>query len=329
MIPNEQAIATITKTGYVKRLAQGTFRTQRRGGKGVAGMTKKEEDEIEHLLFAMTHDYILFFTNQGRVFKLRVWDLPEGSRQSKGQAIVNLINIEQGEKIQAVLTFKPKDKGFIATVTKKGMIKKTALEKYANIRTSGIIAINLKDKDEVVDVRLTNGQNQVFIVAKNGKCIRFSEKDARPMGRSSQGVKGINLKPGDEVVSMDIIPARLRKPKDKRRKVFRHLLVVTQHGIGKKTDVYRYPLQKRGGVGVKVSNITQKTGKVVCSRVIDEKTEKLILTSKQAQVIKLPVKNIPVLSRNTQGVILMRFRKSKAGRPADSVAALACLQKTS
>jgi len=325
LIPNEETIIAITKTGYVKRLPKGTFRTQRRGGKGVMGMTKKEEDEIEHLLFAETHDQILFFTNLGRVFQLRVWDLPEGTRQSKGQAIINLINIEQKETIKAVLTIKSTDKGFITIVTRSGQIKKTPLKKYANIRSSGIIAIALRSKDQVVDVRLTDGRSQIFLVSKNGKCIRFSEKDVRPMGRDARGVRGIALKPKDEVVSMDIIPEKLPEPKDKRKKVFRHLLVVTENGLGKRTDVYEYPCQKRGGVGVKVANITAKTGKVACSRVIDEKTKQIILTSKQAQVIKLPVKNIPVLGRSTQGVILMRFKKEK-GQTTDRVAALACLE---
>jgi len=320
LIPNEETIVTITKTGYVKRLPKGTFRTQRRGGKGVAGMTKKEEDEIEHLIFSETHDYILFFTNRGRVFQLRVWDLPEGSRQAKGQAIINLINIEQKERIQAVLTRKKNAKGFITIATKNGQIKRTAIEKYANIRTSGIIAINLKDADEVVEVRLTKGTNQVFMVTHLGKCIRFPEKDARPMGRGTRGVRGINLKKGDLVVSMNAIPARLIQPKDKRRKVFRDLLVISENGIGKRTDVYRFPLQKRGGVGVKVANLTKKTGKITCAKVVNEKTTQVVITSKQAQIIKLPLKNIPRLGRATQGVILMRFRSK------DQAAAIACLE---
>lgn len=320
LIPNEETIVTITKTGYVKRLPKGIFRTQRRGGKGVAGMTKKEEDEIEHLIFSETHDYILFFTNRGRVFQLRVWDLPEGSRQAKGQAIINLINIEQKERIQAVLTRKKNAKGFITIATKNGQIKRTAIEKYANIRTSGIIAINLKDADEVVEVRLTKGTNQVFMVTHLGKCIRFPEKDARPMGRGTRGVRGINLKKGDLVVSMDAIPARLIQPKDKRRKVFRDLLVISENGIGKRTDVYRFPLQKRGGVGVKVANLTKKTGKITCAKVVNEKTTQVVITSKQAQIIKLPLKNIPRLGRATQGVILMRFRSK------DQAAAIACLE---
>ena len=326
LIPNKKTIITITKTGYAKRLPPSTFRSQRRGGKGVVGMGKKEEDEIEHFLFAKTHDEILFFTDKGRVFKLRVWDIPEGSKQSKGQAIINLINIEQKEKVQGVLTFNREEKGFIMIVTKNGMVKKTDLKKFDNIRVSGIIAVSLKNNDQVVDVELTTGESQVFMVTKNGKCIRFAENDVRSMGRDVQGVKGISLKEKDRVISLDIIPEKLPQLKDKRKKVFRHLLVVMENGIGKRTNVYEYPLQKRGGIGVKVANITVKTGQVACANVVNEKDEQAILTSRQAQIIKLPVRNIPVLSRATQGVILMRFRKDKS-KTIDKISAMTCLKK--
>ncbi len=328
LIPDKKTIITITRTGYIKRIPPSTFRSQRRGGKGVVGMTKREEDEIDHLLFAQTHDEILFFTDKGRVFKLRVWDIPDGSRQSKGQAIINLINIEQKEKVQAILTSKKGEKGFVAIVTKKGLIKKTDLRKFENIRVSGIIAISLKNNDQVVDVKLTTGESQVFMVTKNGKCIRFSENNVRAMGRDVQGVKGVTLKEGDKVISLDIIPEKLPKPKDKRKRVFRHLLVVMEKGIGKRTNVYEYPVQKRGGIGVKVANITAKTGDVACANVVNEKDGQAILTSRQAQIIKLPIKNIPVLSRATQGVILMRFTKEKS-KSTDKVAAMTCLKKTS
>jgi len=323
LIPNQENIISITRTGYVKRLPRDTFRIQRRGGKGTIGMTKKEEDEIDHMIFAESHDFIFFFTNKGRVFKLRTWELPETSRQSKGQAIVNLLSVEQGEKIESVLTVKKNQKGNIAIATKNGLIKKTSVDKFTNIRTSGIIAINLKENDEVVDTRLTSGNDQVFMVTRKGKCIRFSEKDARPIGRSASGVKGISLKGDDLLVSMDVVPEKLPEVKDKRRKVFKHLLVVMEKGIGKRTDVYKYPLQKRGGVGVKVANVTERTGVVSCARVIDQKVEQVIITSRQAQVIKLPAKNIPVLGRTTQGVILMRMKST--GK--DTVADLACLEK--
>lgn len=326
LVPDEETIVTLTEGGYVKRVPRNTYRTQRRGGKGVIGMTTKLEDEIDRLITCSTHDYLLFFTNKGRVFQIRVWEIPEGIRQSKGQAIVNLINIEPEERIQAVLrrSAKPSsEEKFIFLTTKKGLVKRTAVNNFVHIRTSGLIAIKLKPGDELVWAKITGGKNQIFLVTKDGKCIRFSEKDARPMGREAQGVKGIALKTGNEVIATDIIPEKLPKTKDKRRKVFRHLLVVMSNGIGKRTDVYEYPLQKRGGVGVKIANLTDKTGKVSCAQVIDENTFQLILTSKNAQIIKLPVKNIPVLSRTTQGVILMRFKKEHN----DSVAALACLDR--
>ena len=287
-------------------------------------MTTKEEDEIFKIMSVNTHDNLYFFTDRGKVFSLKAYDLPEGSRQSRGQAIINLININQGEKIQAVLNLaKDAAKKYLFMATKKGQVKKTEIKKFTNIRANGLIAIRLKNDDRLIKVVPTTGDNHIMLISHEGKAIRFSEKDVRPMGREAQGVKGINLKPGDEVVSMDLIPEKLPQPKDRRRKVFRHLLVVMENGIGKRTDVYQYPLQKRGGVGVKVANLTEKTGKVACAQVIDETAGQLVLTSRQAQIIKLPVKNIPLLGRTTQGVILMRFKKSSS----DSVAALTCLRK--
>ncbi len=325
LVPDEETIVTTTKTGYVKRVPRGTYRTQRRGGKGVIGMTTKKEDEIEHLIACSTHDYLLFFTNKGRVFQLRVWEIPEGSRKSKGQAVINLINIEQAEKVQAILKRSAKrtnEEKYIFIATKKGTVKRTKIESFKNIRSSGLIAIKLKDEDELIEARITNGKNQVFLVTKEGKCIRFSENNVRAMGRGAQGVRGINLKENNEVVSTNIIPEKLPQPEDKRRKVFRHLMVIMENGIGKRSDVYKYPLQKRGGVGVKVANITQKTGKVACASVISEKEEQIVFTSRRAQIIKLPTKNIPILSRATQGVILMRFKNK-----ADAVSAMTCLRR--
>jgi len=326
LIPNKEEIVAITKTGYIKRVPRGTYRTQRRGGKGVVGMTTKHEDEINHLIGCKTHDRMLFFTNKGKVFDLRVWDIPEGSKKSKGQAIINLINIDQGEEIQAVLKQTKgngKKEKYILIATKNGIVKRTRIGQFNKIRSSGLIAITIKDDDEVIDAQITSGKNQIFLVTKDGKCIRFAEKDIRSMGRTAQGVKGITLKSGNQVVSADVIPDKLPKPKDKRKKVFRDLLVIMENGIGKRTNVYNYPLQKRGGVGVKVANISAKTGKVACAKVISQKSKHAILTSKQAQVIKLPIKNIPVLGRTTQGVILMRLKKK-----GDTVADIAVLNKT-
>jgi len=325
LVPEEQTIVTVTKTGYIKRVAKNTFKIQKRGGKGVVGMATKEEDEIEHIVSCTTHDFLLFFTNKGRVFQLRVWEIGEASRQSKGQAIINLVNVDQKETVKAILkrSAKPEEEEkFILLVTKKGLVKKTALEKFANLRASGLIAIKLRSGDELCWVKTTDGKSQIFLASREGKCVRFSEKNVRPMGRAAAGVRGIRLRGENEVVGMDVLPEKLPKPKDGRKKVFRHLLVVTEKGLGKRTNIYNYPLKGRGGVGVKIANLSEKTGKVACARVIDETVNQIIIVSKHAQVIKLPTKNIPVLSRATQGVILMRLKNT-----SDSVAALTCLNK--
>ncbi|RJR25492.1 DNA gyrase subunit A [Candidatus Microgenomates bacterium] len=325
LIPNEETIIIVTSTGYIKRVPRGTYKTQKRGGKGVVGMKTKEEDEISHLLTAETHDFILFFTNKGRVFRLRVWELPEGSRQAKGQAIINLINIEQGEKIESILTTKNQNNNneeFLFMVTKKGIVKKTEVSKFENVRSSGIIAIKLAGGDELCWTKITSGDNHILLISHEGKAIRFNEKDVRPTARDTMGVIGINLSKEDYVVGMEALPAKTESPQDKRKKVFKDILVVMERGLGKRTGFSEFPLQKRGGMGVKVAEITPKTGKVVCSQFVDENVEQVILTSKQAQIIKLPVKNIPRLGRATQGVILMR-----CGHDGDSVCAVSCLKK--
>lgn len=326
LIPNEETIITITSTGYIKRVPRSTYRTQRRGGKGVMGMKTKEEDEIAHILTANTHDYILFFTNKGRVFKIRVWDLPEGSRQAKGQAVINLINIEQGETVQSVLTLNDKggeNQKYLFMATRAGTVKKTEISKYDNVRTSGLIAIKLADGDELVWVKPTSGNDHVLLVSHEGKSIRFDEADVRPTARDTMGVIGISLKKEDFVVGMEVFPSKIEDPQDKRKKVFKDILVVMENGLGKRTDFSEFPLQKRGGMGVKVAEVTPKTGKVVCCQYVDESVDQVVLTSKQAQIIKLPLKNIPRLGRATQGVIMMRCDKS-AG---DCVSAVTCLKK--
>jgi DNA gyrase subunit A len=320
LIPNESAVVTITRTGYIKRVPKDTFKSQQRGGKGVVAMTTKQEDEIDNLLSVNTHDDLLFFTNKGRVFKTKVWDLQEASRQSKGQAIVNLINISQGEIVQTILPIK-KDNGakYIVLATRNGTIKKTDLSQFKNIRQTGLTAIKLDPGDELVWARLTSGSDQIFLVSFEGKCIRFNETDARPMGRHTRGVRGILLKDKDQLVSMDIVPSSLKQEADKS--AFRHLLVVTQKGIGKRSDVYLYPIQKRGGVGVKASAINSKTGHIVAAQVVCQDHNQVILISKKGISIRLPLKNIPVLNRNTQGVILMRFKSD------DTIGALTVLEE--
>ena len=327
LIPKEENLIAITNSGYIKRIPPATFRTQRRGGKGVAGMTTKEEDGLSQIFSGNTHDDILFFTNLGRVFKVKVWELPEGSRQSKGQAIINLINIEQGEQIQSILILSSDSEvrtsqKFLLLVTKKGTVKKTKISDYDNIRVSGIIAIKLLKEDQLCWAKTTSGGDHILLVSHNGKSIRFSEKDIRPTARDTMGVRGILLKNDDFVVGMETFSSEEIRPKDKRRSFFRDVLVVMEKGIGKRTNVREFPAQKRGGVGVKVANVTEKTGKVVAARRVDQEIDQIVITSKAAQLVKLPLKNIPRLGRDTQGVILMRF-----SRKEDCVVSVASIEK--
>lgn len=312
LIQKESTVVTITKTGYIKRQGLNTFKTQQRGGKGVMGMTTKEEDEIENILTCNTHDNVLFFTNKGKVYQIKAWDLPEGSRISKGQAIVNLINIEQGEQVQAVLTYNEKKTNdeYIFMTTRKGTVKKTSIKEYENIRRNGIVSIKLETGDELVWARLTSGKDEIILISQAGKSIRFKEKQVRATARDTMGVRGILIKGNDVVVGMDIV-----EPEG-------NIFVVMEHGIGKCSPLKDFPKQNRGGQGVKVANITPKTGRIVTAQVIPENTESVILTSLKGQVVKLPIASVPKLSRVTQGVILMRF-----SNPNDYLAAATCLTK--
>ena len=321
LIPNEATIVTLTQSGYIKRVSKDTYRSQKRGGLGISGMATKAEDEIERILSVNTHDNLLFFTNRGRVFKIKVWDIPESTRHSKGQALINLINITQGETIQATLPMTKNHPGesivnFILLATKNGLVKKTSIDRFKNIRQTGLTAIRLDAGDKLAWAKSSSGQDQVFLVTVQGKCIRFAETDVRPMGRHTRGVRGILLKPNDCLVSMDILPSVSDK------KGFRHLLVATQNGVGKRNDVYLYPLQKRGGVGVKVANLSKNTSQITAAQVVTQTHDQVFLVSKKGVTIKLPLKNIPVLkNRNTRGVILMRFKSDD-----DALATLTALE---
>lgn len=323
LIPNEATLVTLTRGGYIKRVPLETYRTQQRGGVGVTGMTTKSEDEVDSMLFVDTHDDLLIFTNKGRCFKIKVWDINESSRQSKGQAVINLINIIQGETVQTVLPISKNNPAkYILLATKKGTIKKTAIEKFKNIRQSGLAAIKLDPKDELVWAKLTSGNDQIFMATHIGKCIRFNETDCRPMGRHTRGVRGISLKENDYLVGIDILPQSVAAIKEEKKgKFFRHLLIITENGVGKRSDAYLYPLQKRGGLGVKVANLTSKTGNLAAAVVVTEKDDQVLFVSKKAVTIKLPLKNIPTLSRNTRGVILMRLKND------DKVSAMTILQR--
>jgi DNA gyrase subunit A len=316
LIPNEEAVIVITKTGYVKRQSPTSFKIQARGGKGVIGMTTKDTDSIEHLLSAYTHDNILFFTNKGKVYQLRVWDIPEGTRISKGQAMVNLINVDQGEMVTSILAYalkgeESKKYSFIVMATKNGTVNKSRLTEFENIRRNGLVSIKLESGDELIWAKLSPGDNDILLVSHEGKSIKFAESEVRATGRDTQGVRGILIPKGDHVVAMEVIG------KDTKDSDF---LTVTEKGIGKKTPVSNFPKQHRGGQGVKVSTITPKTGKVVCAELVPADCQNLALTSSHGQVVKLPITSIPRLSRATQGVILMRFSDK-----TDTVAAATCL----
>ena len=325
LIANDPMIVTITETGYIKRMNPSTYRTQHRGGKGVTGMTTKDEDAIMNILTASAHDSMLMFTNKGRVFKLKVHELPESSRQAKGTSIVNLVNLSPEERIQSILTMDDKKvdaTAYIALATRKGLVKKTPLKEYQNIRTNGIIAIILKEGDELVWGKITSGTHDVMLITHDGKSIRFPESEIKSTKRDTQGVTAIALKNDDYVVGVEAIPTKIEPLLDKRRKQYLHLLVITEKGMGKRTELTEYPAQKRAGQGVKVSELSDKTGMITSAVAVDQTIDEVMLTTKDAQVIKLPLKNIPVLKRPTQGVILMRFSSK-----GDKVVAVALTKK--
>ncbi len=318
LIPNESVIITMTSSGYIKRMPKSTFKTQERGGKGVVGMTTKEEDGIERIISSQTHDNILFFTNKGKVYQIRVWDIQESSRQSKGQAIVNLINIESDERVTSVLTYNPQQhskNAHIFMATENGTVKKTHLSEYENIRRSGLVSIKLEQGDALSWAKLSSGTDDIILVTHDGKAIRFNEEEVRATRRDTMGVRGILLSEGDYVVSLDIAP------KDAKHLEF---LTIMEKGIGKKTPIEDFPKQKRGGQGVKVAAVKDKTGKVAVSQLIPIGTESVIITSTKGQVVKLPIASIPSLGRATSGVILMRFQSG-----SDTIASATCIAPSS
>jgi DNA gyrase subunit A len=323
LIAKQDILITITKTGYIKRVPRGTYKSQRRGGKGIVGMKVKEEDEIEHLVATTTHANILFFTNKGRVFGAKAWELPETSRQSKGQAIVNILDIDQDELVMAVLPVGENEAKHFIMSTKDGVVKKTKIKDFENMRSSGLIAIKLGPKDSLVAVVKTSGNDHILLITKKGRSIRFPEANVRPMGRATTGMRGIKLEPNDEVIGMDVFDANQAKPKDKRKKFFRDILTISQKGIGKRTPIHLFPLQKRAGKGVKAAVVNDKTGPLAAMATVTEKIDQVVITSTHGQMIKLPLKNIPEMGRATQGVIMMRFAKKD-----DTVAAMATLEKT-
>ncbi|MCL4386968.1 DNA gyrase subunit A [Patescibacteria group bacterium] len=314
LIPNEPTVITLTDTGYVKRQSLLSFKTQQRGGKGIRGMTTKEEDSIAHIRYSETHDNLLFFTNKGKVYQLKAYEISESQRTSKGTAIVNLLNIEAGEKVESFINYRKDIKGFyIFLTTRAGTVKKSKISDFENIRRSGILAIKLDKKDELVWSKLTSGEDDILIVTRNGKSIRFSEKAVRPTGRNTMGVRGIKIAPEDQVIQMDII---IKGDKSE-------FLTIMENGLGKKSPVNNFPKQGRGGQGVKVAQLSQKTGKVAAAQIIPANSHELIITSKKGQIVQIDIASIPSLSRATQGVILMRF-----SNPNDHVASATCIERS-
>lgn len=302
LIPENEVIVTITKSGYIKRLAPDTYRQQSRGGKGVIGQTLKEEDVVETMLTANTHDDMMFFTNKGRVFVTKAYELPEGSRVSKGQALVNFLQLGSGETATAVLALSKNEPAkFLVMATKKGLVKKVSRDEFSKVRRSGMIAIGLKDDDELKWVGFTSGTDEIMLSTENGQAIRFKESDVRAMGRTASGVTGMKTKKDDQMISMDIIT------KDTETKNL-EVLVVTENGLGKKTPIAEYKVQKRAGSGIKTLKVTAKTGKIVSMAILDgTKDYDLVVISKLGQTIRTSLKTISTLGRATQGVRVMKL----------------------
>ena len=296
LIKEEQTVIALTHFGYIKRMPIDTYRSQKRGGKGITGIATREEDFVKQIFTASTHDTILFFTNKGKLYKLRGYEVPEAGRTARGTAIVNLLSLDAGEKVSAVIPIQNFAEGkYLLMATKNGLIKKTALAEYNSARKTGLQGITLKEDDELIAVRLTDGEDNVVLVTRNGMCITFDEKDVRPIGRVSQGVIGIRIDEDDEVIGMESIISGGKAT----------LLAITENGFGKRTELDEYRVQIRGGKGVITYKVTQKTGKLVGARIATDDEDLMLITDK-GTIIRLKVKDISVLGRSTQGVTLMR-----------------------
>ena len=303
LIPEEESVILLTGENYIKRTLQSDYRKQNRGGKGKRGMTTKEEDIIDQVIPASTHDYLLFFTNRGRVFRLKAYEVPAAGLSAKGVAAVNLLQLQPEEKITAIIKHakNTSDDGYLFMATVKGTVKKTPLKDYANIRTNGLIAIKLDEGDELRWIQKTNGNHDVIISTSAGQAVRFSEKDTRPMGRSARGVRGVRLRPSDSVVGMDVVTGDDQV-----------LLVISEKGFGKRTKVVNFPTHKRGGVGIKAAVVTAKTGPIISVCTIEPNMNEAILVSRNGQTIRLGLEDIKLLGRTTQGVTIMRLSEGDA-----------------
>lgn len=298
LIPEEDSVVILTAENYIKRTLQSEYHRQHRGGKGKRGMATKAEDVICQLVPASTHDYLLFFTNRGRIFRLKAYEVPAASLATKGVAAVNLLQLQPEEKITSIIRHEKDadDSGYLFMTTIKGTVKKTPLTDYSNIRTNGLIAIKLDENDELRWIQKTTGDNDVIISTSAGQAIRFNEKDARPMGRSARGVRGVRLRPNDQVVGMDIVDDDSRK-----------LLVISENGYGKATKVANFPSHKRGGVGIKAAVVSTKTGPIIAVHTLDPEASELLIISNNGQAIRVRLSDIPTLGRTTQGVRIMRM----------------------
>ena len=303
LIPEEESVILLTSENYIKRTLVSDYRRQNRGGKGKRGMTTKEEDVIDQVVQASSHDYLLFFTNMGRIFRLKAYEVPAASLSAKGVAAVNLLQLQPEEKITAIIKHEKNanEDGYLFMATKKGTVKKTPVKDYANIRTNGLIAIKLDEGDELRWIKRTTGENDVIISTSAGQAIRFNEKDTRPMGRSARGVRGVRLRPNDSVVGMDIVTGDDQT-----------LLVVSEKGFGKRTKVSNFPSHKRGGVGIKAAVVTAKTGPIISVQTIDPEITEALLVSQSGQTIRLGLSDIKLLGRTTQGVTIMRLSDGDA-----------------
>jgi DNA gyrase subunit A len=311
LVPDEQVVVTLTSANYIKRSQIADYKRQGRGGKGRRGMATRDEDLIEHVVNASTHDFLLFFTNRGRVFRLKTYEVPAVGLNAKGVALVNLLQLQPEEKVSCIMNISKQHAtaANLIMCTVKGVVKKTPFEQYKNVRTSGLIAINLDDGDELKWIRTTSGDNEVLISTSQGQAIRFHEKGARPMGRVARGVRGIRLRPGDKVIGMDIV--------EEGSSIF----VVSEYGYGKRTKVSQFTAHARGGVGIRSAIVNKKTGSLIGVRTLTKDSQEVILISASGQTIRLGIKDIPQLGRATQGVRIMRLNDK------DRVASLALVDK--
>ena len=295
LIPREQVAITMTKLGYVKRMSIDNFKSQNRGGKGIKGMQKLENDYVRELFITSTHDYIMFFTNTGRVYRLKGYEIPESGRTSRGTAIINLLQLQPEEKITAIIPLSDyDDEKYLFMATRNGLVKKTPLQDYANVRKTGLTAIVLREGDRLIEVKVTDNEKDIFLVTKYGQCIRFDENDVRSTGRASMGVRGVNLVDGDEVIGMQVNTQG------------EDLLIVSEKGMGKRTSIEEFTRQNRGGKGVKCYKITEKTGNVVGMKAVNESDEIMMINS-EGIIIRMSCEGISELGRITSGVKLINL----------------------